>query len=111
MKPPVNPRIEEIQQMQYKFQDELMILNSEQQTAVIKCVLANNYHMVLGTPGSGKTTAIIVLIKILASLKKRVLLVSFTHSAIDNVLKRLKESNFNSFVRVTNSISSVDESV
>ena len=46
--------------------------------------------MVLGTPGSGKTTAIIVLIKILAKMKKKVLVVSFTNSAIDNVLSRLK---------------------
>ena len=78
---------------------------------MIKSILADNYHLVLGTPGSGKTTAIIVLIKILALLKKRVLIVSFTNSAIDNVLSRLKQSNFNNFVRVTNNISSVEESV
>ena len=78
---------------------------------MIKSILADNYHLVLGTPGSGKTTVIIVLIKILALLKKRVLIVSFTNSAIDNVLSRLKQSNFNNFVRVTNNISSVEESV
>ena len=50
--------------------------------------------MVLGTPGSGKTTAIVVLIQILAKLKKRVLVVSFTNSAIDNVLSRLKSAGF-----------------
>jgi DNA replication ATP-dependent helicase Dna2 len=63
--------------------------------------------MVLGTPGSGKTTAIIVLLKILAQMKKRVLVVSFTNSAIDIVLSRLKQSGFNDFVRVTNNVSSV----
>ena len=62
--------------------------------AVLKSILSNNYHMVLGTPGSGKTTAIVVLIKILAMMKQRVLLVNFTNSAIDNVLARLKESGF-----------------
>lgn len=66
------------------------MLNEEQQTAVLKCVLADNYHMVLGTPGSGKTTAIVVLLKILASLKRRVLLVSFTNSALDHVLMKLQ---------------------
>ena len=50
--------------------------------------------MVLGTPGSGKTTAIIVLLKILAKMKKKVLVVSFTNSAIDNVLKRLLKDGF-----------------
>ena len=64
--------------------------------------------MVLGTPGSGKTKAIVVLIKLLAALKKRVLLVSFTNQAIDNVLVRLKESGFSQFIRVTNNSSSAD---
>ena len=67
--------------------------------------------MVLGTPGSGKTTAIVVLVKILAQLKKRVLVVSFTNSAIDNVLIRLKKGGFNNFIRVTNNIASVDDGI
>jgi superfamily I DNA/RNA helicase len=78
---------------------------------VIKSVLCNNYHMVLGTPGSGKTTAIVVLLKILAALKQKVLVVTFTNSAIDNVLSRLKASGFDQFVRVTNNISSAHESI
>lgn len=44
-------------------------------------------------------------------MKKRVLVVSFTNSAIDNVLSRLKQSGFNNFIRVTNNIVSVVESV
>ena len=63
--------------------------------AVIKSILANNYHLVLGIPGSGKTTAIVVLIKILAKMKKRVLVVSYTNNAIDNVLNTLKSTGFN----------------
>jgi DNA replication ATP-dependent helicase Dna2 len=51
--------------------------------------------LVLGTPGSGKTTAIVALIKILAKMRQKVLLVNFTNLAIDNVLVRLKESGFN----------------
>jgi DNA replication ATP-dependent helicase Dna2 len=89
----------------------LSLLNDEQQICVVKSVLCNNYHMVLGTPGSGKTTAIVVLIKILAALRKRVLVVTFTNSAIDNVMLRLKESGFEQFIRVTNNTSSVDESI
>ena len=65
--------------------------------------------MVLGSPGSGKTTAIVSLIKILAKMKQRVLLVNFTNQAIDNVLIRLKDSGFTDFIRVTNNPSSVDE--
>ena len=65
--------------------------------------------MVLGTPGSGKTTAIVVLIRILVKMKQKVLLVNFTNQAIDNVLIRLKMSGFDQFVRVTNNLKSVDE--
>ena len=67
--------------------------------------------MVLGTPGSGKTTAICVMLRILSAMKKRVLVVSFTNSAIDNVLTRLKKTGFEKFIRVTNNISSVDDSI
>ena len=44
-------------------------------------------------------------------MKQRVLVVSFTNSAIDNVLGRLKKSGFDKFIRVTNNIASADESV
>lgn len=90
MQPPKEPAVQKIEEMLKSFKKELSILNEEQKIAVIKSVLSDNYHMVLGTPGSGKTTAIVVLIKILAQLKKRILVVSFTNSAIDNVLTRLK---------------------
>lgn len=91
--------------MQALFDEELAGLNPEQRQCVMKSALcganvpANGggklgsgaYHMVLGTPGSGKTTAIVALIKVLAKMKQRVLLVNFTNQAIDNVLVRLKE--------------------
>jgi DNA replication ATP-dependent helicase Dna2 len=75
----------------------------------LKCIAADNYHMVLGTPGSGKTQAIVTLIRILAQMEKKVLVVSFTNQAIDNVLIRLKATNFNDFIRVTNNFDSVED--
>ena len=65
----------------------------------------------MGTPGSGKTCAIIKLIKILEKRKMRVLLISFTNQAVDNVLIRLKEEGFNQFVRITNNLNSVDPKI
>jgi hypothetical protein len=47
--------------------------------AVLKCILSDNYHMVLGTPGSGKTEAIVVLLRILSKMNKKVLVVSYTN--------------------------------
>jgi len=108
-KAPINPTVDTIYELSKQYKQELSVLNEEQQKAVLKSILANNYHMVLGTPGSGKTTAIVVLIRILAQMKQRVLVVSFTNSAIDNVLGRLKKSGFNNFIRVTNNIASADE--
>jgi len=67
--------------------------------------------MVLGTPGSGKTAAIVVLLRILAAMKQRVLLVSYTNSALDNVFGRLLKSGFGKFIRITNNVSSVEESL
>ena len=46
--------------------------------------------MILGTPGSGKTSAIVALLKILNHLEFKVLVVSHTNQAIDNLLLRLK---------------------
>ncbi len=77
---------------------------------MLKSVMANNYHMVLGTPGSGKTTAIVVLLQILAQMKRRVLLVSFTNSALDNVLKKLKQAG-TQFVRIATNINQADLSL
>ena len=109
--PPKNSNLDAVNELHRRFKDELKVLNEEQQIAVLKSILAQNYHMVLGTPGSGKTTAIVVLIRILAAMKQRVLVVSFTNSAIDNVLGRLKRSGFNKFIRVTNNIASAEESI
>ena len=60
---------EQVNELHKRFKHELKVLNEEQQIAALKSILAQNYHMVLGTPGSGKTTAIVVLIRILAQMK------------------------------------------
>jgi len=39
-------------------------------------------------PGTGKTHVIVILLRIFISLGKTVLVTSYTHSAIDNILKR-----------------------
>lgn len=44
-------------------------------------------------------------------MKKKVLLVSFTNQAIDNVLIRLKDSGFENYIRLASSISQVNEKV
>ncbi|XP_060806752.1 DNA replication ATP-dependent helicase/nuclease DNA2 [Amyelois transitella] len=67
-------------------------LNIQQQRAVLKALAAQNYALLQGLPGTGKTQTISVLIQMLVALKQRVLVTAHTHSAVDNVLSRLPES-------------------
>ena len=68
-------------------------LNSDQLTAVERVLLASDYALILGMPGTGKTTTISCLLRILVECGKRVLLTSYTHSAIDNILIKLQKVN------------------
>jgi len=85
-------------------QARLLNLNKEQHYAVRCAVLCKDYALVLGMPGAGKTTAIVAMVRSLASVGKRVLLTSYTNSAVDNVLLKLAEmagnEDFIPFVRV-----------
>lgn len=81
-------------------QCELLKLNSEQRNAVQRAVSVIDYTLVLGLPGAGKTTAIVAILRALAAIGKRVLLSSYTNSAVDNVLTKLARSGYTNFVRV-----------
>lgn len=61
----------------------------EQREFVRKALQTNDFALLEGPPGSGKTTAIIELIIQLVKQNKRVLLVSATHVAVDNVFDRI----------------------
>lgn len=63
--------------------------NNEQQEFVKKALQTNDFALLEGPPGSGKTTAIIELIIQFIKQDKRVLLVSATHVAVDNVIHRI----------------------
>ena len=69
------------------------ILNEDQRKALDRCLSAQDYVMILGMPGTGKTTAIACLAKVLVILGKSVLITSYTHTAVDNILLKLKQVN------------------
>src|SRR2546423_10550490 len=52
---------------------------------------AQNYALVLGMPGTGKTTTIAHIIRALVTQGKSVLLTSYTHTAVDNILLKLRD--------------------
>lgn len=65
-------------------------LNVDQKAAIEKVMSAQDYALVLGMPGTGKTTTIAHIIRALTSQGKSVLLTSHTHTAVDNILLKLK---------------------
>ncbi|KAG4305313.1 hypothetical protein PORY_001483 [Pneumocystis oryctolagi] len=64
-------------------------LNDSQKEAISKVMTALDYALILGMPGTGKSTTIAYLIQTLIKNNKTVLLASYTHSAIDNILLKL----------------------
>ncbi|KAJ3176332.1 Tripartite DNA replication factor [Geranomyces variabilis] len=66
-------------------------LNADQQKAVEMVMSTRDYALILGMPGTGKTTTIAHIIRALVKLGKSVLLTSYTHTAVDNVLLKLRE--------------------
>ena len=65
-------------------------LNSDQRSAIEKVMSARDYALVLGMPGTGKTTTIAHLIRALAAQGKSILLTSYTHTAVDNILLKIR---------------------
>lgn len=68
-------------------------LNVDQKKAIEKVMSAKDYALVLGMPGTGKTTTIAHIIRALIAQKKSVLLTSYTHTAVDNILLKLKRDD------------------
>lgn len=69
-------------------------LNPSQQLAMRKVLRARDYALILGMPGTGKTTTIAEIIKELVRRNQTVLLTSYTHSAVDTILSKLVDVDF-----------------
>lgn len=67
-----------------------LLLNEDQKNAIVFALNARDYALILGMPGTGKTTTTAELIQALVRRGKSVLLTSYTHSAVDNILLKLK---------------------
>lgn len=68
-----------------------MSMNTDQKAAISKVMSARDYALVLGMPGTGKTTTIAHIIRTLVSKGKSVLLTSYTHTAVDNILLKIRD--------------------
>lgn len=80
-----------------KFPDALLVayqaLDSCQQAAIQRILVTQDYLLVLGMPGTGKSTTLALAIRILLHLGRTILLSSHTHSAIDSILLKLQASD------------------
>ncbi|XP_026813718.1 DNA replication ATP-dependent helicase/nuclease DNA2 [Rhopalosiphum maidis] len=74
-------------------------LNSSQKSAIIKTLTADNYALIKGMPGTGKTSTVVALIQLLVLMGRSVLITSHTHSAVDNLLLLLHKNKID-FLRL-----------
>ncbi|XP_067858773.1 DNA replication ATP-dependent helicase/nuclease DNA2 [Heptranchias perlo] len=64
-------------------------LNKPQKQAMKRVLLSKDYTLIVGMPGTGKTTTVCTLVRLLHACGFSVLLTSYTHSAVDNILLKL----------------------
>ncbi len=83
--------------------------NFEQNQAVERALQMQDYLLIHGPPGTGKTSVIAEIVKQLCGQKQRVLLSAFTNQAVDNMLKRLKKEGFQDFIRLGHQRSVAEE--
>jgi DNA replication ATP-dependent helicase Dna2 len=67
------------------------VLTASEFLVLLKVISARDYALIQGLPGTGKTSTIAFVARLLAALGKRVLITSYTHAAVDNVLLKLIE--------------------
>lgn len=75
-------------------EDEYRRLDACQQEAVRRILETQDYCLVLGMPGTGKSTTLAFAIRLLVALGRTVLLSSHTHSAVDNILLKLRRGGW-----------------
>lgn len=66
-------------------------LNPDQRNVMTKVLQAKDYNLILGMPGTGKTTTTAEIIKYLVGMNKTILVTAFTHTALDNVLSKVRD--------------------
>lgn len=75
---------------------EFHLLNDAQQMAVKKVMSGRDYTLIQGLPGTGKTSTLEFLARLLVARGRRVLITAYTHSAVDNIMSKLLEKGMGS---------------
>ncbi|KAI0556641.1 DNA2/NAM7 helicase AAA [Gracilaria domingensis] len=93
------------------FADLTKTLNEDQKVAVEMSMKAKDYLLILGMPGTGKTTTLATIVLEFASRGKTILLCSHTNTAVDNLLLKLLEHGFKDFIRLGRNLNVIDPRV
>ena len=75
-------------------------LNENQKKSVINSIEADDFHLIMGPPGTGKTYVIEELIHQFLKRKQKILVTAWTNKCIDNIVKRLSEKESENIVRI-----------
>ncbi|WP_136715142.1 AAA domain-containing protein [Halorientalis salina] len=74
--------------------------NDAQNEAVSLAARAEDFALVHGPPGTGKTYTLARTVRALVERGERVLLTAFTNRAVDNALEALRDQGFDDFLRI-----------
>lgn len=66
---------------------------------MVKAVTSQNYCLIKGYAGAGKSQTLVAFVRVLMALKKTILITSHTNSAVDNLLNRIKDLGYK-FMRI-----------
>ena len=77
-------------------------LNENQKQAILKTLAADDYLLIKGFPGTGKTQTLVAMIELFIKLDKSVLVTAHTNTAVDNILLKLLERKID-FIRLGSS--------
>eukprot|EP01022_Parablepharisma_sp_SALTPOND_P019144 TRINITY_DN3235_c0_g1_i1.p1 TRINITY_DN3235_c0_g1~~TRINITY_DN3235_c0_g1_i1.p1 ORF type:complete len:964 (-),score=79.44 TRINITY_DN3235_c0_g1_i1:652-3456(-) len=107
LKPPAIPRMEfSVARITSDHSSAIKDLNAEQVHAIVKALNCEEYQLVLGVHGSGKSTTIAALLEILAREGRKVFYTANSHVALDSTLRKLASRGVK-FLRVAPSRESV----
>lgn len=81
---------QELNHIQIQLINQCRHLNANQIRSVEQALKMDDYLLIKGNPGTGKTETIVAIIKILSDLQKTVIICAHTNKAVDNVLLKLK---------------------
>ena len=75
-------------------------LNENQKEGVINSINAEDLHLIIGPPGTGKTYVIEELIRQFIKRNQKLLVTAWTNLAVDNIIKRLSKKETKNIVRI-----------